>query len=310
MSTATQAFNSWVQNLRHNRRLSPATISAYSHAVAGFLGEEADTELEAACTQARVNNWMAGMMRAKAAKGEPAVSKRSRRQRLSALGNFIDYCRFHGWLAESPISDLHRRSVRTASNEHVPTGVPSKAEMAKLLDSVDTSTAMGLRDRAILETLYGTGARVSELAGITLEHFYRGKAQLRLIGKGNKVRTVPLGAEAMIALNNYCDRARDALLANEKGCTHLFISERHKPMSRQAIWYRVKHYARLAGLSNAVSPHTFRHAYATHMIEADAELRAVQTLLGHSSVTTTAVYTHVANDRLAETHARHHPRGG
>jgi integrase/recombinase XerD len=184
----------------------------------------------------------------------------------------------------------------------------SEAEVEALLLAPDERTALGQRDRAMLETLYATGLRVSELVSLELDRLNLRQGVVRVLGKGGKERLVPLGEEAHARLETYLADARPRL-AGARASDALFITNRGAPMTRQAFWYSIKRYARRAGISSALSPHTLRHAFATHLLNHGADLRVVQMLLGHADISTTQIYTHVARQRLKELHALHHPRG-
>ena len=184
----------------------------------------------------------------------------------------------------------------------------SESEVEALLDAPETADPLGLRDRAMLELLYACGLRVSELVGLTSDQVNLTQGVVRLMGKGNKERLVPLGEEAVDWLQRYIDEARLELAA-DSSARQLFITRRGTGMTRQAFWYRIRHYAVISGINKHLSPHTLRHAFATHLLNHGADLRVVQMLLGHSDLSTTQIYTHVARERLKELHAQHHPRG-
>ena len=184
----------------------------------------------------------------------------------------------------------------------------SEAEVEALLAAPEVETDLGLRDRAMLELLYACGLRVSELVGLPYAALDLGMGVVRVFGKGGKERLVPLGEEAGDWLRRYMDDARPALLGRRVSDA-LFVTARAAAMTRQAFWYRIKHYAASAGIRTALSPHTLRHAFATHLLNHGADLRVVQMLLGHADITTTQIYTHVARERLKQLHAAHHPRG-
>ena len=185
----------------------------------------------------------------------------------------------------------------------------SEDQVAALLGAPDTGTPLGLRDRAMLETLYATGLRVSELVGLKLSQVSLDMGVVRVLGKGNKERLVPLGEEAIDWLKRYCATARTELGGDAKA-EAVFVTARRGPMTRQAFWQLIKRHAATAGIARtALSPHTLRHAFATHLLNHGADLRVVQLLLGHSDITTTTIYTHVARERLKQLHHRHHPRG-
>ena len=187
--------------------------------------------------------------------------------------------------------------------------VLSEAQVDALLAAPQSETALGQRDRAMLETLYATGLRVSELVGLKLHEVNFDMGVVRVFGKGNKERLVPLGEEAIDWLRSYLAEARPALL-DKRQSDDLFVTTRGAAMSRQAFWQLIKRYAVHAGIDPArLSPHVLRHAFATHLLNHGADLRVVQLLLGHSDISTTQIYTHVARERLKSLHATHHPRG-
>jgi len=165
-----------------------------------------------------------------------------------------------------------------------------------------------LRDKAMLETLYASGLRVSELVGLKLVQVNLDMGVVRVMGKGSKERLVPLGEEAVSCLQRYLAQARPALLERRPSNT-LFVTARAQAMTRQMFWHLIKRYALKAGMQQAISPHTLRHAFATHLINHGADLRVVQLLLGHADISTTQIYTHVARERMKQLHAKHHPRG-
>ena len=180
------------------------------------------------------------------------------------------------------------------------------AEMDAMLHAPDLKTPAGIRDRAILECLYATGMRVSEIAGMKLPEINFQSGFVRCLGKGSKERIVPLGKKAIEACDVYIRKVRP----KQKPLTeHLFIGNRRKGLSRVAIWGLIKKNAKLAGIQKCITPHTFRHSFATHLLERGADLRIVQELLGHSDISTTQIYTHVSRDRLKGIHAKYHPRG-
>ena len=184
----------------------------------------------------------------------------------------------------------------------------SEAQVEALLNAPDTDTALGLRDRAMLELLYASGLRVSELVNLPLLSLNMREGVLRITGKGDKERLVPFGEEAGDWLQRYLDTARNELLA-KKNSPAVFVTQRGVAMSRVMFWMLMKKYALLADIHVPLSPHTLRHAFATHLLNHGADLRAVQMLLGHADISTTTIYTHVARERLKQLHAQHHPRG-
>lgn len=184
----------------------------------------------------------------------------------------------------------------------------TERDVEALLEAPPTDEVLGCRDRAMLEVLYATGLRVSELVGLKLEEVNLRRGVVRVMGKGGKERLVPLGEEAEEWVRRYFDTARVVLLKGRRS-DDLFVTDRGAGMTRQAFWYLIKRYALQAGIHKPLSPHTLRHAFATHLLNHGADLRVVQMLLGHSDLSSTQIYTHVAQERLKELHARCHPRG-
>ena len=215
---------------------------------------------------------------------------------------------FYRWL----LREHHIEADPTAliALPKAPRGLPrslSEAQVENLLAAPDLETVSGLRDRAMLELLYACGFRVSELVNLLPEQINLRQGVVRIMGKGSKERLVPLGDEAVDWLERYLKEARPALVRGRPSA-HLFPTRKSPVMTRQAFWHNIKKYAREAGISFSISPHTLRHAFATHLLNHGADLRAVQMLLGHSDLSTTQIYTHVARERLKQLHAVHHPR--
>ncbi|MBI3560130.1 MAG: site-specific tyrosine recombinase XerD [Gammaproteobacteria bacterium] len=232
-----------------------------------------------------------------------AMSPRSSARLLSTLRRFYGYC-----LREKlRIDDPTRLLAAPKLGQFLPSTI-SEAEVEKLLHAPLVNSELGLRDRAMLEVLYATGLRVSELVGLTHAQVNMRQGVVRVIGKGNKERLVPLGEEALDWLKRYQHQARPSLLQGQQ-CAVLFVTQRQQGMTRQAFWHTIKRYAQQADIAVSLSPHTLRHAFATHLLNHGADLRAVQMLLGHSNISTTQIYTHVAKARLQQLHREHHPRG-
>ena len=241
--------------------------------------------------------WLADQFAAKAKATSVA-------RRLSTLRRFYRQQLEHGGVRTDP-------TLRVRAPKR-PRRLPkylSEAQVEALLDTPSVDTTLGLRDRAMLETLYATGLRVSELVGLKLTQVGMNEGVVRVMGKGSKERLVPLGEEAIAWLNRYLAKARPLLIGTAKH-QDVFLTQRHAPLTRQAFWALIKRYAVRSGIARtALSPHVLRHAFATHLLNHGADLRVVQLLLGHSNITTTTIYTHVARERLKQLHARHHPRG-
>jgi integrase/recombinase XerD len=218
--------------------------------------------------------------------------------------------RFYGYL----VREEKIKTDPTALIESPKLGRPlpkslSEAQVEKLLESPDVAKPLGLRDRAMLETLYATGLRVSELVGLTLSQVSLTQGVVRVIGKGDKERLVPLGEEAISWISRYLAEGRPKLVKS-RSTDALFTTARGGPMTRQAFWHNLKGHTRKAGIdTKKLSPHTLRHAFATHLLNHGADLRVVQMLLGHADLSTTQIYTHVAQARLRTLHEQHHPRG-
>ena len=184
----------------------------------------------------------------------------------------------------------------------------SEDEVLALLNAPNVNDPIGLRDKAMLELLYACGLRVTELVGVKVTEVSLSDGVVRITGKGSKTRLVPMGEEAVDWISRYLSEARPAIL-QKRLCDALFVTNRADEMTRQGFWYLIKRYALLAGITKHMSPHVLRHAFATHLLNHGADLRVVQMLLGHSDISTTQIYTHVARERLKKLHSVHHPRG-
>ncbi|WP_434774933.1 site-specific tyrosine recombinase XerD [Pseudomonas oryzihabitans] len=228
---------------------------------------------------------------------------RSTARFLSGLRSFYKYAVREGRVAEDPTLLVSMPQLGAPLPKSL-----SEADVEALLAAPDTEDTLGLRDRTMLEVLYATGLRVTELISLTLDEINLREGSLRVFGKGSKERLIPLGEEAIAWLEDYLKTARPLLLGGQPGDI-LFPSQRGTPMTRQTFWHRIKLHAQVAGIRTSLSPHTLRHAFATHLLNHGADLRTVQMLLGHTSLSTTQIYTHVARVRLQQLHAQHHPRG-
>ena len=231
------------------------------------------------------------------------IKPRSAARLLSSLKRFYRYLRREGRISIDPSLEIEAPKL--------PRGLPgvlTEDDVQLLIMAPDVRTARGLRDRAMLETLYASGLRVSELVSLTINQLNRDAGVLRVLGKGAKERLVPVGEEALDWTRRYLTEAR-AILLGTRTCDALFVTTRARAMTRQAFWNLIKRYAEASGIRKKVSPHTLRHAFATHLLNHGADLRVVQMLLGHTDISTTQIYTHVARERLKDLHAKHHPRG-
>ena len=224
-------------------------------------------------------------------------------RRLSALRRFYQHLEREGRIAANPCDRIDAPRLGRPLPE-----VLTEREVERLLAAPDVDTALGMRDRAMLEVLYATGLRVSELVGLRPEQVNLLQGVLRVVGKGGRERLVPLGEPAVDWLERFLERGRTPILGTRVSAA-LFPTGRGGAMTRQAFWHLVRRHAERAGITRTISPHTLRHAFATHLLDHGADLRVVQMLLGHRDISTTQIYTHVARERLKVIHARHHPRG-
>ena len=224
-------------------------------------------------------------------------------RRLSVFRRFYRWATREGLSLDDPTvrMDAPRQRMRLP-------GTLTEAQVEALLAAPDTDEPLGLRDRAMLELLYASGLRVSELVTLKSVHVGLSENVLRITGKGSKERLVPFGVEASDWLQRYLDQARGPILGGQVSDA-LFVTARGDAMTRQMFWKLIKKYAQHAGITQHLSPHTLRHAFATHLLNHGADLRVVQMLLGHADISTTQVYTHVARERLRQLHEKHHPRG-
>lgn len=228
---------------------------------------------------------------------------RSSARLLSCLRSFYKYLLREKYCSLDPTLDI----ISPKIGQSLPKDLSEK-EVGALLIAPDTENPQGLRDKALLELLYATGLRVTELVTLQMEQLNLRQGIVRVLGKGNRERLVPLGEEAMDWMTKYLNTGRVHFLKNDLS-SYVFLTNQGKPLTRQAFWYRIKYYALKMGIEKALSPHTLRHAFASHLVNRGADLRMVQMLLGHASLSTTQIYTHIANVRLQELHQKHHPRG-
>jgi integrase/recombinase XerD len=279
--------------------LAASSLASYRRdltAWAAWLARDAHKEMLAA-ERTDVESFLAAQFRDKA-------KASSINRRLSSVRRFYRLHVRQGTLLADPT--LRVRSPKTP--RRLPKSL-SEMQVETLLNAPDVNTTLGLRDRAMLETLYATGLRVSELVGLTMAQVSLDMGVVRVLGKGSKERLVPMGEEAIDWIKRYLTGARTTL-AGEAKSDAIFLTARRGPLTRQAFWQLIKRYALVAGIARSMlSPHTLRHAFATHLLNHGADLRVVQMLLGHSDITTTTIYTHVARERLKQLHRRHHPRG-
>jgi len=278
--------------LRYERAMSENTISSYSsdiEAFASWLGDGKSLE------EARGDD-VVGYV---ASLAENDISKRTEARVLSSLRSFYQWLIAEGSIKENPCDEVDSPKL----GKYLPS-VLSLKEVEDMLSSVDLSTVSGLRDRAILETLYGSGLRVSEAVSLKLSELYPKLMCIRVIGKGDKQRVVPMGEYELEAIENYLAARPEPASGYED---YLFHNRYGKSMTRVAVFDIVKKYAMAAGIRKEISPHTFRHTFATHMLENGADLRTVQEMLGHENILTTELYTHLETSVWQSNIVRHHP---
>ncbi len=289
----------YIDGIWAERGLSRATLDAYRRDLENlqqWLDQQRGSDLQGAAADDLLA-WLAE-------RGAQGISTRTQARQLSSVKQFYRWLLRQGVRSDNPCELIDAPRL----TRHLP-GSLSEAEMERLLEAPDVTTTLGLRDRAMLELMYGSGLRVSELVNLTLSQVNINVGLLRLIGKGAKERVIPLGEEAADWLERYLAEARAGLLRPGTETDAVFLSVRGRAMSRQAFWQHLKKYLVRAGISSSFTPHSLRHAFATHLLNHGADLRSLQMLLGHSDLSTTQIYTHVAQARLQELHRRHHPRG-
>ena len=278
--------------------LSANTLAAYRRDLSQFAAWLRRTRGRGPLAATRVD-----LLDYLAAKFAARTKASSASRLLSSLKRFYRLQRREGVLATDPTVDIAApkvpRSLPKSLTEH---------DVEALLDAPDTSAPLGLRDRAMIELLYATGLRVTELVTLHVTQVSADAGVVRVMGKGARERLVPVGEVALDWLARYLREARVVLL-HGRSSPDLFVTDRAAAMSRQMFWNLIRRYAATAGLAAAISPHTLRHAFATHLLNHGADLRVVQLLLGHADITTTQIYTHVALERMKALHAMHHPRG-
>ncbi len=296
-SPDTQLLDQFLDGIWLESGLSANTLAAYRTDLLAFqiwLAKKGLT-LEQV-TRADLLAYLAANVRA-------GLSPRSSARHLSTLRRFYRYLLIQGLTQADPTADVRSPVIGRPLPKNI-----SEQGVEKLLSTPPRNTALGSRDRAMLETMYASGLRVSELVGLTLNELDLTTGLVRVVGKGGRERIVPLGEEASESLREYLGQARSDLLKAQL-TDAVFVTRRGGPMTRQAFWQLIKRYAQQAGIGAEFSPHSLRHAFATHLLNHGADLRSVQMLLGHTDLSTTQIYTHVARARLQSLHGTHHPRG-
>lgn len=294
--THQEVLDDFIDQLWLEEGLARNTLESYRRdlaQLAEWLEKRSSLLLEA--TQADLEGYLAFK--------SPRSKPRSIGRLIASLRRFYRY-----WLREGKISVDPTLQL---DSPKLPRSLPkslTEDDVVALLKAPDENQPLGLRDRAMLETLYATGLRVSELVGLKVSEVSLSDGVVRATGKGSKTRLVPLGEESIDWIRRYMEEARSQILHGQLADS-LFVTQRGGAMTRQAFWYIIKRYALIGGIHKPLSPHTLRHAFATHLLNHGADLRVVQMLLGHADISTTQIYTHVARERLKQLHTQHHPRG-
>lgn len=297
MKAEQQLLESFLDTIWAERGLSENTLQSYRYdltLLAKHL-EKMHSGLQAAKRE-EILNFLATQVQA-------GRSPRSLSRYLSGFRQFYQWLLREGRIQKDPSALIDSPKLGR--------GLPkalSEQQVEALLEAPDTESPLGLRDRTMLELMYATGLRVSELISLQVINLGINQGVVRVTGKGGKERLVPLGEEALSWLQRYLQDSRPEMLQGAD-CRRVFVTNRKSGMTRQAFWYAIRKYAVIAGISQNVSPHMLRHSFATHLLNHGADLRVVQLLLGHSDLSTTQIYTHIAREGLKQLHREHHPRG-
>ena len=296
LSNSEILIDNFIDVLWLEKGLSKNTLSAYRHDISSFSDWYKGVSL-LEVQRVDLLDYLSQRLK-------DGYSSRSTARSLSSLRAFYSHITVKHNLKENPTSRVDSPKLGRSLPKTL-----SEDEVEKLISSPDIEDHIGLRDRAMLELIYACGLRVSELISLDMLNLNLRQGVIRVIGKGEKERLVPMGEEALDLVQRYINKGRPYLLKEDNKVSELFLSKRGKSMTRQTFWYRIKEYANKASINKDLSPHTLRHAFATHLINHGADLRTVQLLLGHSSLSTTQIYTEVARHRMKELHNEHHPRG-
>ncbi|MFT5838201.1 MAG: integrase/recombinase XerD [Flavobacteriales bacterium] len=300
-NTDASQIENFIEAMWLEKGLSENTLSAYRSDLtkfAFFLVKQRETSQSVQLVnfeQDVLNQYLA-------TRYDGGLSERSTSRLLSSLRSLCQYMLRQKIRSDDPLSLLQNPKLRQSLPKTL-----TESQVLDLLNAPNTDEPIQLRDKAMLEVLYATGLRVTELVSLRLDQLSIQQGVVRVIGKGNKERLVPLGEDAIDWVSTFLKQGRGALLQSESDI--VFPSKRGVAMTRQTFWHRIKLYSKIANIQTDLSPHTLRHAFATHLLNHGADLRVVQMLLGHSDLSTTQIYTHVATERLQKLVAEHHPRG-
>jgi integrase/recombinase XerD len=288
-------IDQFINYLRLERGLADNTIQAYSRDLSRFARFLEERDLSPlTVSRDQIIAYLSSL--------RGSLSARSVARNISAVRSFFRFLASEGHIQENPA-----RLLETPRLSRKLPDILSTAEVGRLLARPDPSTPAGSRDRAMLELLYATGLRVSELIGLKVLNVNLESGYLRTMGKGAKERLVPIGGKAIEAVRDYLSNGRPQMVRGANLPT-LFLNFRGRPLTRQGFWKIIKQYGQAAGIKKEITPHTIRHSFASHLLEAGADLRAVQVMLGHEDISTTQIYTHVTRDKLRELHEKYHPR--
>ena len=290
-------ISSFLTHVKVDKGLSSNTVSAYRRDLVKFdaFAQKRKLSLEGVSRDDLVD-FLAGLYRMN-------LESRTVARHLVTLRNFFRFAQIHELITSDPSINLESPKIRRS----LP-GYLRLEEVERLLEQPDSTTALGLRDRAMLEVLYSTGLRVSELIGLRVSDLDGKVGCVRCIGKGDKERIVPVGRKALLMVEKYLRDARPKLLGKLRGSPTLFVNRRGVSLSRVGVWKILSGYGKRAGLRVSLTPHMLRHSFATHLLERGADLRSVQLMLGHADISTTQIYTHVVEERLKQIYKAHHPR--
>jgi integrase/recombinase XerD len=291
-------LDQFLHYLTVEKGLAKKTLEAYSHDLNRFLDYLQEKRIEdvLGATKLDVRAFLLTLRVRK-------LSNKTIVRNLVAIRTFFRFLTQEGKLESNPVEDLESPQLAKTLPE-----ILSLREVEELLEAPKPQTPLGIRDRSMLEMLYATGMRVSELVSLQMNQLNLEGGYVLLFGKGSKERAVPLGAEAIKRVSDYLKGARQILLKGKES-PFLFLNRSGRKMSRQVFWKKIKTYGRRAGIRKKITPHLLRHSFASHLLARGADLRSVQMLLGHADISTTQIYTHVTGERLKQVHKRHHPRG-
>lgn len=299
-STSQQQLETFIDAIWMERGLSENTLNAYRADLSGFAkwlyAHKKNSKDLLHAERDQIMSYLAHRVKL-------GTKSRSAARLLSSIKRFYQYCVREQLLSEDPSDRIDAPKIGRSLPKFL-----SEDEVEALLDAPDLKDPLGVRDRTMLELLYATGLRVSELVQLKTGQINLRQGVVRIQGKGNKERLVPLGEESIDWLEKYLNDARQKISPSPAN-DYVFTTRRQSAMTRQAFWYLIKRYAQKVGIKKHLTPHTLRHCFATHLLNHGADLRVVQMLLGHSDLSTTQIYTHVAQERLRNLHAQHHPRG-